>query len=493
MVTQDTPEGAVVSVARVEVEKRQLLKAFFQPRLIGCAVGMAVALLVYFAPSAQHIPSSTRAVMSLFGLSIVFWMCSVLESHMVMLLMLALLLLIRVPPDIVFSGFATSPFWVLFGALYLGFVMKKTGLAQRIGLMALKLFKPSYRTILLGLFVTGVILSLTIISFAVRIAIMVPLAWSLVKSARLPQRSVASALIVISAFEMAVLPGFATLTGSAMGLLYIALFQRLGLQISWLSYARAAAVPAMICSVIVLASNLLLLRPERPIGDCFFVDAELSRLGPLTKNEKWALLIIAVSLGLWATQGLHRVNEAGIALLALVALFAAGVMSPGDFGSGMSWQLLIFTGGVFSIVKVIPTYNIDHLVGGIIFDKLEPYLVNVFAVLLLTSLAVFLLRFFETTGVLASLIVFMALYGPLLKMGVPPLVLAVATIFPMMPFWFLYQNFWFGIAEEITEQMAFTPRVQAKMATICAGAVLLSLVISVGYWYAIGLVSKFAF
>lgn len=431
--------------------------------------------------------------MSVLVLTVVFWMCGVFEQHIVALLMLALLLLIKIPPEIVFSGFAISTFWLLFPALYFGFAMQKSGLAQRIALLALRLFKPTYRTILLALFATGVVLSLTIISPTVRITVMVPLAWSLVKSARLPQRSVASALIVISAFEMAILPGFATLTGSSTGLIYAALFQRLGLGISWLDYSRAAAVPALLCSVIVLAGNLLLLRPEREIGDCFFVDAELSKLGSLSRDERWTLLIIGGALGLWATQRLHHMNEASIALLALVALFGAGVMSPADFRTGISWQLLIFTGGLFSIIKIIPTYNIDHLVGGIIFTGLQPYLVNIFTTLLLLCLVIFLLRFFDTTGILASMIVFLALYGPLMKMGVHASVLAVATIISMIPFWFLYQNFWFVITDELSGQMAFTPRQQAKMSTIYAGAVLLSLVISVAYWYTIGLISKLSF
>lgn len=485
---QDTSNVALSPTTTQEDESRGSTILRLNSRLVGFAAAIAVAVSLFLVTRTQRVES--RAVISVLGLAIVLWMCSVFETYLVGLFLLALLLMVGVPPDIVFAGFAASPFWLLLAALYFGFVMKKTGLARRIGLLTLRLFNPSYATILFGFFLTGTILSLAIPSFTVRIAIMVPLAWSIVGGARLQARSIGSALIVISAFEMAVLPGYATLTGSINGLLFSALFQRMGIAISWLEYSRAAAVPAFICSLAVLGGNLMLFRPAQQIGDCPFVSAELATLGRLTREEKWTLVIISSSLGLWATQSLHHINEACIALLALIALFATGVMLAGDFEIGIPWRLLIFSGVIMSLVKVIPSYGIDKITSSILLSRLQPYLTNMIIVLLLVPLTMFLIRFFDTTGFLAAMMVFIALYEHLNKVGFPPVLLAVATLFSTMPFWFLYQNFWFAMADGLTDQKAFTPSQQAKMATIYAGAIVLSLVISIGYWYAVGLISK---
>lgn len=457
-------------------------------RWVGIALGIAVAVAVYVAPAAQHLPRATRMVMGVLALAILFWMFSVFENHIVGLLMMGLFVLFRVSSDIVFSGFATSTFWILFASFYFGFVMEKTGLAKRIGSIILKLFRPSYVTILLSFFLIGTVLSLFIAVGTVRVAIMIPLAWSLVKRMGLPERSAGSALLVISACEMALVPGFATLTGTIDGMTYATLFRALGLPISWLEYAKVATVPALICSLLILAGNLLLLRRELPVCELFFTDGEESPMGALTHDERWTLLIAIGSVVLWSTERIHRIDAASIALFAVVALYATGVIRPSEIETGISWRLVLFIGSNLSLAKVISTYGIEKMTGGAVVAKFGPYLVNAVLILLLIPFMVFLLRFVLITSLLTCVTVFVALHEPLARMNVPPLALAFSIMLSSLPFWFLYQNFWLAMTEGITDQRAFTRRQQAKMATVYAGAVVVALIISIGYWRIIGLI-----
>jgi anion transporter len=465
-------------------------KRLLTPRLIGAMVGIAAGLLLFLEPRLHHIQSSTRAVISVLGLSVVFWVFQVFENHVVGLLMCALLLLVGVPPNLVFSGFAASTFWLLFVALYFGFAMQNTGLARRVALTVFQFFKPSYMSILFAFFLIGTLLSLGIPAFVLRIAIMISLAWSIVKSASLPERSAASALIVISAFEMAVIPGFGTLTGSTIGVLFVPLLRGLGLQISWVEYAKTAAIPVFMCSILVLAGNLLVIRPEIQLGSGFFPSRELSEMGKLSRDEKWTLLIISGSVALWATQRFHQIDEASIALFALIALTIAGIVKPQDFEKGISWGLVIFIGTTITVLRVMPAYGIDKLVGGIIIDTVSPYLVNASAALVVVAVAVFVLRIIEPAGAVSTMVVFVALYGPLMKLGISYVVSEVAAILAFTPFWFLYQNIWLVMSDGLTEHRAFTAKQQVKLATIYAVAVILTLIICFGYWRAIGLISK---
>jgi len=68
------------------------------------------------------------------------------------------------------------------------------------------------------------------------------------------------------------------------------------------------------------------------------------------------------------------------------------------------------------------------------------------------------------------------------------LALAFSIMLSSLPLWFLYQNFWLAMTEGITDQRAFTRGQQAKLATVYAGAVVVALVISIGYWRMIGLI-----
>jgi DASS family divalent anion:Na+ symporter len=282
------------------------------------------------------------------------------------------------------------------------------------------------------------------------------------------------------------------LTGSTIGILFVPLLQSLGLQISWAGYATAAAIPVLVCSMLVLAGNLLVMRPEVPLGAGFFPSRELTKMGMLSRDEKWTLLIIGCSVTLWATQRLHRMEEASIALLALIALIVAGIVKPKDFEYGISWGLVIFIGTTITVLKLMPAYGIDRLVGGMIVDRITPYLVNPIVALIVVAIAVFLFRIIEPAGAVSTMVVFIALYGPLMKLGISYVVSVVAAILAFTPFWFQYQNIWLVMSDGLTENRAFTRAQQAKLATIYGIAVILTVVISIVYWRAIGLILKHA-
>ncbi|MGI6119528.1 MAG: hypothetical protein ACOYIB_02985, partial [Desulfosporosinus sp.] len=52
------------------------------------------------------------------------------------------------PPATVFSGFTSPALWTLIPALFLGFVLAKTGLGKRIAYLGMKSTKLSYAGIL---------------------------------------------------------------------------------------------------------------------------------------------------------------------------------------------------------------------------------------------------------------------------------------------------------------------------------------------------------
>jgi di/tricarboxylate transporter len=481
LIATGTPKAARAKNSH-EPEKFSALKA------VGTVVGIIAAAAMFWMPAAQQMPALTRAVISVLALSIVFWMFSVFENHIVGFLMMGLFLLIRVPSDIVFSGFATSTFWILFASFYFGFVMEKSGLAKRIGWIVLKLFRPSYVSILFSFFLIGMVLSFFIAVGTVRVAIMIPLAWSLVKRMGLPERSAGSALLVVSACEMALVPGFATLTGTIDGMTYANLFHALGLPMSWFDYAKVAAIPATICSFIILGGNLLLLRRELPALEPSSGSVEDSAPGGFTHDQKWMLVIALSSVALWSTERIHHIDAASIALFAIVAMYSTRVLSPREIETGVSWRLVLFVGSNLSLAKVISTYGIEKMAGAAVFARVGPYLVSAALILVLVPVMVFLLRFVLITSLLTCVTVFVALHEPLARTHVPPIALAFSIMLASVPFWFLYQNFWLAMSEGITDQRAFTRKQQAKLATVYAGSVVVAIIISIAYWHIIHII-----
>src|SRR6202162_4361374 len=114
--------------------------------------------------------------------------------------------------------------------------MRKPGLAERLSYYLLSLFPCTYTGILSAFFAIGFVLALGIPSMTVRTAIMTPIACDLVQSLGLPALSRRSPLILLTATQIAAVPGISFLSGSLSGPIVYASFQAKELPLTWLSY-----------------------------------------------------------------------------------------------------------------------------------------------------------------------------------------------------------------------------------------------------------------
>ena len=109
-------------------------------------------------------------------------------------------LALKLSPAVVFSGFTQSSIWTLIPALFFGFTLQKTGLGKRIALAIIKLFRPSYTSLVFAMVLIGVVLSLLTPSSTVRVAIMIPIAVQCCELCKLEKGSKGNSLIILTAF-----------------------------------------------------------------------------------------------------------------------------------------------------------------------------------------------------------------------------------------------------------------------------------------------------
>jgi di/tricarboxylate transporter len=183
-------------------------------QLIGAIAAVLLAAAIKFQPAIGQLDATGQSALAIITLAVVFWAADVLNVGITALLALGLLIFAGVPSNVALGGYATGAFWILVCVLFFGTAMDKTGLARRISYRILLIFRPTYAGVLFAFMLIGFVLTLGIPSMTVRTAIIVPIAFALVEAVGLPLPSRGSALIVVSAFEMAVLPGCAVLTGS---------------------------------------------------------------------------------------------------------------------------------------------------------------------------------------------------------------------------------------------------------------------------------------
>jgi di/tricarboxylate transporter len=461
---------------------------------VGLGIAIILGLIILMMPQPAGLTPAGQRVLAITAFTVVLWVFQVVNNGIAAILMMALMIAAGIRPPDALSGFSQPSWWILAAVLFYGCAMKNTGLAQRISYYILSLFPASYTGILSAFFVIGVILALGIPSMTVRTAIMVPIAWAVVQSLGIKAGSKGSALIILTTVEMAVVPGVGLLLSSLNGPVIQSVFTAKALPLSYFEYAAVMALPTLVICVLIIIANQLALKPDEPLSvSSGFAKKELQNLGTMKQSEMITAIVVVLSIAMWAfpptwlpkVAYLHQpsfvVGMVGLAIFGL-----AGIIKDSDMGTGVSWTLLLFIGGVFSLQTVVQAVKITDWLGGYFIPVALQMSSNTFLLIAVMSLSVMILRFIDPTGFIVIPVLFLPLVDVLMKAGINPLVVVAPTTVASAPFFLSYQNFWIAMSEGLTGGKAYTGKQRLIAATTYAVVVLAVLVLSVIYWKLIG-------
>jgi DASS family divalent anion:Na+ symporter len=367
--------------------------------------------------------------------------------------------------------------------------MKKTGLAERIAYYILSLFPGTYGGILSAFFLIGLMLAYPIPSMTVRTAIMAPIAWSLVQTLGLAPRSRGAALIMISVVEMAVVPGLAFELGSLNGPVVVKMFAAKNIPLSQFGYIQVMAVPVLVMCGLILLMNQLLFKPEAPVrASREFALGKLRALGSFKRAEAITAIVVLASIFMWITAGkLHTLPTFVVGMFGLAILNLAGIFQDQDISTGISWTLMIFLGGIFSLTNIIPQYHITNWLAGIMVPRVQPLISSPILLLLVVGIMMLAMRFIDPTAFIAIPLLWTPLVDAVSAGGIPPLVLAAPILLMSAPFWLTYMNFWMAMADGMTQKQAFSKGQLTYIASLYAVAAIIATIVGVFYWKMIGI------
>jgi divalent anion:Na+ symporter, DASS family len=477
----------VPSTAALDASTRRRLRPTKQT--VGVIAAIVLVIAIKAQPAIGALDPTGQTALAIMAAGVALLVTDVLPAGITAVLILGLLIIAGVPSAVALSGFATGAFWILVSVLFFGTAMDRTGLARRISYRILLLFRPSYAGILTAFLLIGFVLTLGVPSMTVRTAIMVPIAFALVQAVNLPLPSPGAAVIVLGAFQMAVLPGCAVLTGSLWGPFIAGLFATAQLPLTWIDYARVMTIPTIVWCALIVASNLVVMRPKATSSmNQDVVRAELTKLGAMSRAELLTAGIIAASVVAWAAQPLHGIPPEAIGMIALAALFATGVLGAAEIGPGIPWALAIFVGAMLSLTNVMNTYRINAWLGGYIVPAVQPFVDTPLLLAVAMAIAVTAMRFVDPVGFITIAAFFVPLAAFVAERNVPPLVLTALIVFPVHVFWFSYQNIWLAMTDGISKRIAYSDVDRLKLATIFFAVTIASLWLAIAYWQAFGLI-----
>jgi sodium-dependent dicarboxylate transporter 2/3/5 len=309
------------------------------------------AILMRTAPPAELSPAAMHAI-AVFALAVLYWVTGALPLMVTSLLVIVLLGVSGVmPARQAYALFGNEAIFFILAAFMLAAAVNHRGLGRRVALRIFRRFGRTPGSLVASVYLLSATMSFVIPEHAVA-AIVFPIVLDLVGAMELePGRSrYATALFLAMAWGVNI-GGVATLLGGARGPLALGILtEATGQTISFVRWS-AATLPLV---GFLLAAGWLVLRWYYPSDldsverSARELDRRAAALGRMTFDEMAVAAILGATVLAWVL-GSHRYGYAGIAIFAVVALFAFNLLTWHEVEEYVNWGIVLMYGGAIAL------------------------------------------------------------------------------------------------------------------------------------------------
>ena len=339
------------------------LASFARGTTAAAAVAAVGAVLLMTGPE-QAVPR-VAAVCALAVLS--FALRLLPEAVTGLLCFLAFLALGAAPAEVIFSGFATGGFWLLFSGLIIGTAITQTGLGGQIARRLFARSGSAYWRAALVLALMGLGLGLLVPSTMPRIIVVMPVAVSLAAALGFETGSRGQIGLALTAATSTLLPTYGILTANLPTIVQSGALEALyGVAPSYAGYALAQAPVNLVRLGVLLAVLLPFARSGRAAAPAQPAPE------PMTPVQLRLLGLLGVAILFWATDRVHGIGPAWVALaLAAVLLWPGAGMLPRDAMKGsIDLSPTLFLAGIFAVSGVARHVGLDAMLAEALIPRL---------------------------------------------------------------------------------------------------------------------------
>jgi len=375
---------------------------------------------------------------------IVAWMIQVLDHGVTGILGCFLFWMLGlVPFQTAFSGFADTTAWFLFGAICMGLMAAKSGLARRLAYLILRTVGHSYPRVLLGLIVSDFLLTVIVPSGVARVIIMAAIAIGLVEAFGVAKGSnIARGMFVIlvyqaTIFDKMMIAGASSITARGA-------MEKFGqIDVLWSQWFLAYLPCDLLVMIIAWRLALWIYPPETVSlpGGAAYLERELRAMGRWSRPEIKSGALMAIAIGLWVTDFIHHIPPPmiglGVGLLAIMP--RVGVVDTEDVRK-INYLPIFFVAAAVSLSNVLAETKALDILTTVLFQTIGPHIGGTWI-----STTVLYWSAFAYHIVIGSEIPMLATSIPLLmtyarEQGLDPLSLGMIWTFSAGPKLFIYQS-----------------------------------------------------
>ena len=311
---------------------------------------LAASLLVTIAGYGAGLPADTAMAAGLCVFAIAFWATGVISEFLTALIFLSVAMLVSVAPaGVIFSGFQSKAFWLVFGGLIIGIALNRSGLGAFIAARMTARFNASYPAAVTGVVLMGTVLAFVMPSTMGRVLLIVPVTLAIAGQLGFDKTGRGRAGLVLAAGIGTYLPGAALLPATVPGMVMVGAAEtQYGIVLTYTDWFwRHFPVFGVLKLPLLIAVTTCLFaerpKPFDPAG------------GALSPDARLLALLLPIALALWATDALHGISPAWVSLaFGVICLLPQTGLVPGKvFAADFQLGPLLFIGAILGLGALV--------------------------------------------------------------------------------------------------------------------------------------------
>ena len=346
---------------------------------IGLLLGPAVCITMLAGPVPEGMSPNALKVAAVASLMAIWWISEAAPVAATALLPIVLFPVLGVMSTAeTTTAYGNHLIFLFMGGFLIAVTMQKWNLHRRIAMHTIRIIGVSSDRIVLGFMLATALLSMWISNTATAM-MMLPIAMAVINEVdQLRSTGEGSApgsrklksnfgiCLMLGIAYSASIGGVATLIGTPPNAILAGMAEQIyGLRISfaaWLAFGLPLSVTMFVISWYYLTRIAYPLNQQDVPGIRQVINAELARLGPVSRQERWVLTVFMLVASGWILRGLIHapalsiVSDASIAMAGALMLF----IIPADIvkreflldwktAASIPWDIIILFGGGFAL------------------------------------------------------------------------------------------------------------------------------------------------
>lgn len=330
-------------------------------RLPLALVGLIILVLA-FAPMVAGADAVLVEIGVLVAFALASWTFGFLPEPLTTLVFFLLAVVFHVAkPDVVFSGFASTAWWLVFGGSITAVAVEMTGLGRRLAGLLFGRAGGSYARAVTAVALAAVGLAFVMPSTVGRIFLLMPIVLAFAKRLGLtPERRGWTGLVLTLATASFMPTGTILPANVANSILLGAADQLYGVKLTYGPYFLLHFPLLGAAKTGLLIWLICRLFPERDLRAASLQE----NFGPMSRAERRLSAILLLSLALFATDFIHGISPAWISLGAGILCLLPGmeVISAKSFSERANLATLLYIAGILGIAAVVTDSGLSQVV-----------------------------------------------------------------------------------------------------------------------------------